>query len=135
MLLTVRPGNVVLAFPLYFILSFVVDLQAPIFWSIIPEAVDYGHARLGKRVSGLAYGGISFAQKAGMGIAGAIVGYLLAGFDYVPKATTQSSLALWGLALMLTVIPGVFHTLMGTLMFRYKITNEYYEGIKAELKI
>lgn len=135
MLLLVRPGNAILAFPLYFILSFVVDLQAPIFWSVIPESVDYGHAKFGKRVSGLAYGGISFAQKAGMGVAGAVVGYLLAGFDYVPKAQVQSNLALWGLALMLTVIPGVFHTLMGTLMFRYKITDEYYEGIKTKLKI
>ncbi len=135
MLLVVKPGNMVLAFPIYFILSFVVDLHAPVFWSAIAEAVDYGHAESGQRVSGLSFGGISFAQKAGMGIAGAAVGYLLAFFDYVPKAETQNDFTLWGLALMLTVIPGIFHTLMGAIMFRYKITDEYYEGIKAKLKI
>jgi GPH family glycoside/pentoside/hexuronide:cation symporter len=135
MLLMVRPGNVLLAFPFYFILSFVVDLQAPIFWSAIPEAVDYGHATLGKRVSGLAYGGISFAQKAGAGLAGFALGYLLDAFQYVPKAESQSSLALWGLALLLTIIPGVFHALMGGLMFRYKITDKHYEEVKAKLNI
>ncbi|MBN1119372.1 MAG: MFS transporter [Bacteroidales bacterium] len=135
MLLLVRPGNMLLAFPFYFVLSFIVDLQAPVFWSAIPEAVDYGHAETGKRVSGLAYGGISFAQKAGAGIAGFALGYLLDIFNYVPKAEVQSNLALWGLALLLTVIPGVFHALMGGMMFRYKITDKYYQGIKAKLNI
>lgn len=135
MLLVVRPGDLVVAYVLYFILSFVVDLHAPIFWSAIAEAVDYGHAKFGKRVSGLSFGGISFAQKLGMGIAGAAVGYLLDFFEYVPKAETQSEYALWGIALMLTVIPGIFHVTMGGLMFRYKITDAYYQTIKTKLNI
>lgn len=135
MLLVVNPGNMALAYVLYFILSFVVDLHAPVFWSAIAEAVDYGHAESGKRVSGLSFGGISFAQKLGMGIAGAAVGYLLDFFEYVPKAETQTEYALWGIALMLTVIPGLFHVVMGGLMFRYKITDSYYETIKTKLNI
>ena len=59
-----------------------------------------------------AFGGISFAQKAGMGIAGAAVGLLLDFFGYIPDGE-QSKFALMGLALMLTVIPGVFHAIMG----------------------
>ena len=31
---------------------------------------------------------------------------------------------------MLSIIPGAFHLLMGLLMYRYRITNEYYEQIK-----
>ncbi|WP_346858903.1 MFS transporter [uncultured Draconibacterium sp.] len=134
MLAAVRPGNLLLAYPLYFILSFVVDLHAPVFWSAIAEAVDYGQAKSGQRVSGLAFGGISFAQKAGMGIAGAAVGYLLDFFGYIPDGV-QSETALLGIALMLTVIPGVFHTIMGSLMFRYKITDSYYEKIKIKIHI
>tara|TARA_R110002049_G_scaffold308721_3_gene513682 strand:+ start:27529 stop:28869 length:1341 start_codon:yes stop_codon:yes gene_type:complete len=134
MFLVVKPGDLILAYVLYFILSFVVDLHAPVFWSAIAEAVDYGHAESGKRVSGLSFGGISFAQKFGMGIAGAAVGYLLDYFGYIPD-TVQSETALLGLALMLTIIPGVFHVIMGLLMFRYKITDSYYEVIKAKLNI
>ncbi|MGD2034428.1 MAG: MFS transporter [Bacteroidales bacterium] len=134
MLILVRPGNMLLAYPLYFILSFVVDLHAPVFWSAIAEAVDYGLAKSGKRVSGLSFGGISFAQKAGMGVAGAIVGLLLDFFGYIPDAV-QSEFAILGLALMLTVIPGIFHAIMGGMMFRYKITDNYYEGIKTKLRI
>lgn len=134
MFFVVKPGDLVLAYVIYFILSFVVDLHAPVFWSAIAEAVDYGHAESGKRVSGLSFGGISFAQKAGMGVAGATVGYLLDLFGYIPDGV-QSETALVGLALMLTIIPGVFHVIMGGLMFRYKITDAYYETIKSKLNI
>lgn len=134
MFFVVKPGDMVLAYVIYFILSFVVDLHAPVFWSAIAEAVDYGHAESGKRVSGLSFGGISFAQKAGMGVAGAAVGYLLDFFEYTPDGV-QGESTLIGLALMLTIIPGVFHVIMGGLMFRYKITDEYYETIKKKLNI
>jgi len=134
MFFVVKPGDMVLAYVIYFILSFVVDLHAPVFWSAIAEAVDYGHAESGKRVSGLSFGGISFAQKAGMGVAGAAVGYLLDFFEYSPDGI-QNETTLVGLALMLTIIPGVFHVIMGGLMFRYKITDEYYETIKKKLNI
>ncbi|MFL1013427.1 MFS transporter [Flavisericum labens] len=134
MYFVVKPGDMVLAYILYFILSFVVDLHAPVFWSAIAEAVDYGHAESGKRVSGLSFGGISFAQKFGMGIAGAVVGYLLDFFGYIPDSI-QTETALVGIALMLTIIPGVFHVIMGLLMFRYKITDSYYEKIKIKLNI
>ncbi|WNH09285.1 MFS transporter [Thalassobellus suaedae] len=134
MFFVIKPGDMLLAYILYFILSFVVDLHAPVFWSAIAEAVDYGHAESGKRVSGLSFGGISFAQKFGMGIAGAAVGYLLDFFGYIPDGV-QSETALVGIALMLTIIPGVFHVIMGLLMFRYKITDDYYETIKKKLNI
>jgi len=130
MFFAVSPGDLALAFVLYFVLSFVVDLHAPVFWSAIAEAVDYGEAKTGKRASGLAFGGISFFQKAGMGIAGAMVGWLLAFFDYVPDQA-QSDLSLTGIALMLTVIPGFFHFLMGMLMRRYIITDDYYRTLKS----
>lgn len=128
----VAPGDIMLAFLLYFILSFVVDLHAPVFWSIISEAIDYGTVKTGQRVSGLAYGGISFSQKAGMGLAGLIAGMLLTFFNYQPDQE-QTAYTLTGIALMLSIIPGAFHVIMGLLMFKYKINNEKYEEIKNEL--
>ncbi len=121
----VGQNDIVLAFILYFLVSFVVDLHAPVFWSAIAEAVDYGEFKNGERVSGLSFGGISFCQKFGMGIAGAIVGWLLTFFEYAPNQD-QSTFALTGIALMLTIIPGVFHLIMGLLMFKYKVTDNYY---------
>ncbi|UZJ44489.1 MFS transporter [Marinimicrobium sp. C6131] len=131
MFFAVQPGDIWLAFILYFLISFVVDLHAPVFWSAIAESVDYGQAKTGKRVSGLAFGGISFFQKAGMGAAGFIVGLLLTYFNYEANVE-QSAFTLTGIALMLSVIPGLFHAIMGGLMFKYKITDKYYEEMKRD---
>jgi GPH family glycoside/pentoside/hexuronide:cation symporter len=132
MYFTVQPGDMMLAFVLYFLLSFVVDLHAPVFWSAIAETIDYGQVKTGKRVSGFAFGGISVCQKAGMGIAGALVGILLTYFQYQPNHE-QTPFALHGIVLMLTLIPGLFHTVMGLLMFKYRISDEYYTTVKAQM--
>ena len=50
MFFAVSPGDIVLAFILYFLISFAVDLHAPVFWSAIAESVDYGEAKTGRRV-------------------------------------------------------------------------------------
>lgn len=122
----VGQGDIFLAFALYMLLCFVVDLHAPIFWSAIAEAVDYGHIKNKQRVSGLAFGGISFCQKAGMGLAGFAVGHLLSHFNYTAN-TVQTDFTLNGIALMLTLIPALFHVLMGLAMFKYKVTDKYYK--------
>jgi len=132
MYFAVQPGDVMTAFVLYFLLSFVVDLHAPVFWSAIAETIDYGQVKTGKRVSGFAFGGISVCQKAGMGVAGALVGVLLTYFQYQPNHE-QTAFALHGIVMMLTLIPGFFHTLMGLLMFRYRVTDEYYTQVKQQM--
>jgi GPH family glycoside/pentoside/hexuronide:cation symporter len=129
----VQPGDTMLAFVLYFVLSLVVDMHAPVFWSAIAETIDYGQVKTGKRVSGFAFGGISVCQKAGMAVAGAIVGVLLSYFEYRPHHE-QSALALQGIALMLSVIPGFFHFLTGVLMFKYRISDDYYSTVKADMR-
>ncbi|MGB9110252.1 MAG: MFS transporter [Telluria sp.] len=129
----VKPGDTLLAFVLYFALSLIVDLHAPVFWSAIAETIDYGQLKTGKRVSGFAFGGISVCQKAGMAVAGGMVGVLLSYFNYQPNQE-QSQLALQGIALMLSVIPGFFHFLMGALMFKYRISDAYYDSVKEDLR-
>ena len=121
----VKPGDVVPAFILYFVVCLVVDLQAPVFWTAIAEAVDYGHIKSGKRVAGMSFGGISFCQKMGMSLGGGAVGVLLTWYHYVPHQV-QSAFTLTGIALSLSIFAGVFHLITGILMFKYRITDKYY---------
>ena len=127
----VKPGDVVLAFVFYFLVCIVVDLQAPVFWSAIAEAVDYGHVKNGKRVAGMSFGGISFCQKMGMSLGGGAVGVLLTCYHYVPDQI-QSAFTLTGIALSLSVIPGFFHLVTGFLMFKYRITDTFYNEMMRE---
>lgn len=86
----------------------------------------------GLRVSGLAFGGILFFQKFGMGIAGGILGFLLSHFGYQADVE-QSARSLTGIALMMTLIPALFHLAVGLLMKKYLINNEYYRDIQLAL--
>ena len=130
MYFVVQPSMVKSAFVFYFLINFIVDLQGPVFWSIISEAVDHGQVTQKKRVSGMAFGGISFAQKLGMSLAGGIGALLLVAFQYIKPiegvAQAQSDFTVNGFSLMLTIIPGIFHLGMGLLMFKYFITDKYY---------
>jgi GPH family glycoside/pentoside/hexuronide:cation symporter len=130
----VGQDDIVLAFVFTFLIWFSADLYMPIFWSSIAEAVDYGHRKTGTRVSGLAFGGISFCQKLGMGIAGGLLGYLLSYFNYQADAE-QSEFTLNGIALLVTVIPALFHLAIGLIMHKYYISNEYYDEIASDLKL
>jgi GPH family glycoside/pentoside/hexuronide:cation symporter len=128
MLFFVKPGDVTFAMIFYFTLCFVVDLHAPVFWSIIPESVDYGAHKTGVRVSGLAIGLIAFFQSMGLAIAGSGTNKLLDYFGYVANQV-QTETAMNGLALMLTVIPGAFHILVGVLMHGYRVNDRYYHAM------
>jgi GPH family glycoside/pentoside/hexuronide:cation symporter len=132
MFLAVTPSSIGAAFVLYFLINFIVDLQGPVFWSIISEAVDYGELESGKRVAGMAFGGVSFAQKMGMSLAAGMVGWLLTYFQYKADMV-QSAFTLRGIALLITVIPGFFHLGMGLLMYKYRITDKYYNELKEKL--
>lgn len=134
MYFTVGQDDIVLAFVFTFLVWFAADIYMPIFWASIAEAVDYGHRKTGIRVSGLAFGGISFCQKFGMGVAGGLLGYLLSYFNYQADVE-QSEFTLNGIALLVTVIPALFHLAVGFIMHRYFIGNEYYDEIASDLKL
>jgi GPH family glycoside/pentoside/hexuronide:cation symporter len=134
MYLTVGQDDIVLAFVFTFLIWLFADMYMPIFWSSIAEAVDYGHRKTGIRVSGLAFGGISFCQKLGMGIAGGLLGYLLSYFNYQADVE-QSEFTLNGIALLVTVIPAIFHLAIGLIMRKYFISNEYYDEIASDLRL
>ncbi|MEL4016985.1 MFS transporter [Dryocola clanedunensis] len=126
--------DVMPAFIFFFLINFFCDMQLPVFWSSIAEAVDYGEQKTGLRVSGLAFGGILFFQKFGMGIAGGVLGFLLSHFGYQADVQ-QSAGSLTGIALMMTIIPSLFHLAIGLLMKKYRINNACYRDIQAELAL
>ncbi|MGF1735582.1 MFS transporter [Photobacterium satsumensis] len=122
-----------LAFAFIFCLWFCADMYLPIFWASIAEAVDYGEVKTGKRVSGLSFGGICFFQKFGMGIAGWILGMLLAYFGYQADVV-QTAKSLLGINLMVTLIPGAICLVVAFIMSKYIITNDYYNSIAKKIK-
>lgn len=133
MYFVVQPGDMILGIIFYFIITYFSEMQLPIYWSSIAESVDYGEHKLGKRVSGLSFGFILFCQKMGIAVAGGFVGFALAHYGYKP-GVKQSIDTLVGLSLMMTIFPAITNLIVGLIMKKYIINDEYYEEIKIGLK-
>lgn len=85
-----------------FVLNFLKSLAyaptVPLLWAMIADVADYSEYKNYRRATGFVFAGVVFALKAGLGIGGAILGFLLSGFGYVSGiGAEQSGTAIRGL--------------------------------------
>jgi GPH family glycoside/pentoside/hexuronide:cation symporter len=105
----------------------------PLLWTMIADSADYSEWKTGRRATGLYFSAATFAQKAGWGIGAAIAGWLLTVFQYVPDAP-QSPRALFGIKLLISVIPGVLYMSGAGFMLFYSIDSQTTEAMKRDLE-
>ena len=60
-----------------------------LFWSMLPDTIEYGEWKTGVRTESSLYGFMTFAQKGGIAISALILGMLLTNIGFVPN-TIQS---------------------------------------------
>jgi len=104
----------------------------PILWAMYADTADYAEWKFGRRATGIVFSAATFGQKFGWGIGGAIMGWLLTIFNYVPNEV-QSPEAILGIKLMLSIIPGVLMILSDGLLFFYNLSESFMEKVQAEL--
>ncbi|HEY9155488.1 MAG TPA: MFS transporter, partial [Opitutaceae bacterium] len=85
-----------------------------------------------RRATGFCFAGIVFALKAGLGVGGALLGWFLSGYGYVPNVA-QSANALLGVRLSATVFAAIPFALGVICLFGYPITKELSLRIRDEL--
>ena len=95
-----------------FVLNFLKSLAyaptVPLLWAMIADVADHSEYINHRRATGFVFAGVVFALKAGLGIGGAILGFLLSGFGYVSGAgIAQSESAIHGIVLSSSIIPAV----------------------------
>jgi Na+/melibiose symporter-like transporter len=73
-----------------FLLTFLTSLcygpTIPLLWAMIADCADWGEWKQDRRATGFVFAGIVFALKGGLGIGGAITGWLLAMYGYPEQA-------------------------------------------------
>jgi GPH family glycoside/pentoside/hexuronide:cation symporter len=95
----------------------------PLLWTMLADTADYSEWKTGRRSTGLVFSAATFAQKAGWGIGGALAGWLLAIFKFVPNVE-QTAEAITGIKLMISVFPGVLYMSCAILLFFYGIDHK-----------
>ena len=106
----------------------------PLLWAMIADVADYSEYKNYRRATGFVFAGVVFALKAGLGIGGALLGFLLSGFGYVSgMETVQNEHAVWGILLSSSLIPAATFMIGVVVLYFYPITKGYNERMQAEL--
>lgn len=95
----------------------------PLLWTMLADTADYSEWKTGRRATGLVFSAATFAQKAGWGIGGALAGWLLAIYKFVPNVA-QSETAITGIKLMISVFPGILYMSCAILLYFYTIDHK-----------
>lgn len=101
-------------------------------WALIPETIDYGQYKTGKRASGVIYALVGFFFKFGMAIGGIIPGLILAKFGYVANHA-QTPTALHGILFTMTIIPAIFVIIELVAIFFYNLDEKEHKRVLSEL--
>jgi GPH family glycoside/pentoside/hexuronide:cation symporter len=95
----------------------------PLLWTMLADTADYSEWKHGRRSTGLVFSAATFAQKAGWGLGGALAGWLLALFHFIPNSE-QEPMALTGIQLLISIIPGVLYMSGAILLYFYSIDHK-----------
>jgi glycoside/pentoside/hexuronide:cation symporter, GPH family len=103
------------------------------FWSALPDTVEYGEMRNGKRDESLVFGVMGFLQKASYGFAAALAGLLLDLTGYQANAE-QSQFTLDALRISMSLIPAGFVFLAFLMIGQYRVDAATHSRILAVLE-
>ncbi len=132
-LFIIVPANAVgLAFTLNILKSLAYGPTIPLLWAMMADVADYAEWQTHRRATGVVFAGIVFALKAGLGLGGAICGWLLAAFNYVPNAV-QTDQALFGIRMTASIFPAITFFIGVVALFFYGIDKKMNLEIQDEL--
>lgn len=129
----ISPENITMLFVLRIIGSIGFAPLAGMIWSLVPDTVEYGELKTGKRTEGMIYAINGFFFKFGMALGGLIPGVVLQYAGYVAQST-QTDQALFAIKALMTVVPFVL-LVLGIIIFSfYNLDEKKYNEVLRLLK-
>ena len=107
-----------------------IGMAASCLGGIISDTIEYGEWKTGVRCVGVGNAANTFAQKIGLGIGPALVGWLLEFAGYSSAAAQQSAVALSAIHVCYTYIPLVCCVAIVILAMNYKLDGQYDQIMK-----
>jgi len=127
------PKNIISIYVINVLAKMCYAPAVPLLWTMLADTADYSEWKTGRRSTGLVFSAATFAQKAGWGVGGALAGWLLAIFKFMPNVE-QTVTAITGIKLMISVIPGILYMSCAILLYFYAIDHETCEIMQKELE-
>lgn len=118
---------------LVFICCVVLGFLLPMHFTMVAFADSYGEWKSGTRSSGMSFAFNLFFVKLAWAVAGVIISVTLSVISYQAGHEHQTPLSLGGITLLSTVIPGVLHLLLATVVHFFQIDNAMEEKMRIEI--
>lgn len=102
--------------------------RIPIFgaiWGMLPDTIEYGEWKTGKRIEGILYSAGSMGQKAGYGLGAALLGWILGAADYNGLQEVQPDSAIAAISAIFIYIPAVLFIVLIILFAFYRLERIY----------
>lgn len=127
------PQNLGGIFTLGILSEFGAAIMPTLFFAMLGDAADYSEFKNGRRATGLIYSAGSFSTKFGGGIAGAIIGMILAAFHYNGQDSQAIAGAIPGIKMLMSWIPAIIAILGAVIMLLYPLNQKKMDEITVEL--
>jgi Na+/melibiose symporter-like transporter len=114
--------------------QFAYGFTIPLLWAMMADVADYSEWKTGRRATAIVFSAIVFALKAGLGFGGAITGYVLSVYGYVPNVA-QGASALDGIRLTMSVFPAITFAICAVCLFFYAIDKKTEIQMTDELAL
>jgi len=128
-----HPDDIVILFVIEIVSALAYGIKIPLTGAMTADVADYSEWQTGRRATGMVFATTIFSLKAGLGIGGAITGWLLAAYKYNEHLPEQSEQTLQGIRLMVSVYPAVALLVAVVCLFFYSITKHVNIQMAEEL--
>ncbi|HEX7980825.1 MAG TPA: MFS transporter [Gemmatimonadaceae bacterium] len=112
--------------------QFAYGFTIPLLWAMMADVADFSEWKTHRRATAVIFSAIIFGLKAGLGFGGAIGGYLLSFYGYVPNVE-QTEHALLGIRLTASIYPAIAFALCAVCLAFYRIDKTTELEMSAEL--
>lgn len=104
-------------------------------WRMLSDTIEYGEWKTGIRSAGLANAASSFGSKVGSGVAGAVLGWVMAAGGYDATTATQSASAVAAVSTLYIYLPLAISVISAVVLLVFYKLDKEYDGIIADLEM
>jgi len=112
--------------------QFAFGCSGPVLWSMMGDVADFGEWKMGRRATATVTSAVVFALWIGLALGGAVAGWLLSLYGYVPNVE-QSAHALLGIRLIASVWAGAAFLACAVCLLFYGISMKLNMTISHDL--
>ncbi len=114
--------------------GFLYGVTVPLLWAMIADVADYSEWKNNRRATAIVFSAMIFGLKVGLSVGGGLSAWLLGVFGYVADTPVQTSSAIQGIRMLVSIIPGFIFIAGASMLFLYPISKKAEMQIEKELK-